>query len=149
MPLYEVQHSYPLTTKQRQQIAESITHLHSTTFLTPSIFVHVKFHANDASDNTYFLAGKPRTTSVNRIIAMVRTSEGRTKKHWDELAARIENAWYNAVSGEVISEGKDEGKRKEEVNDADSKKQAKKLVIVAFYSMVGARENGHTIPTVS
>lgn len=148
MPLYEVQHSYPLTAKQYQQLAEKITHLHSTTFLTPSLFVHVKFTTHDASRNTYFLAGKPLTASTNRIIGMVRTSEKRTKKHFDDLAAQIEEAWYDVVSGKKIEEGKNEGKRKDEVDDSEGTRQAKKLIVVAFYSMVNIRENGHVVPSV-
>jgi len=150
MPFYEVQHTYPLTLQQKEAIAKSITHLHSTTFLTPSLFVNVSFHrlaANKGKDdeNTYFLAGEQvahNAAGPNRILAMVRQGPNRTKAHFDDLAAKIEDKWYEVVN----AQGTD-GKLNGHVNgDAKAEKAAKKLHIVVFYPMIAARENGVTIP---
>lgn len=95
MPFYQVFHSYPLSLTQKQSIASAITHLHSHKFKTPSLFVNVKFHAEDASEDEYFMAGQVRNNATNRILGMVRTSEQRTKKDFDELAEKVESAWYD------------------------------------------------------
>lgn len=89
----QVLHSYPLTKQQIQALASSITKLHSTTFTTPSLFVHVSFKSHDASELTYFVAGE-HAVSTNRITGMVRTSDKRSKAQFDELAGKIEEAWY-------------------------------------------------------
>lgn len=149
MPFYSVEHSYPLNAAQKTQIAAAITRLHTAKFLAPSIFVHVKFTASDASDQNYFLGGKSQVLSTNRIMASVRTSASRTKEHFEELAEEIEKAWYDAVSGPVIEEGKDQGKRENAVNDNESVTTAKQLRVVAFTGLVAAIENGNRIPAVS
>jgi len=145
MPFYEIQHTYPLTLTQKQSFAKAITHLHSTFFLTPSLFVNVSFHrlAPDNGDNTYFLAGEvvaPNAAGPNRILAQVRTSPKRTKAIFDDLAEKIEMKWYEIVnepSGE--SNGHQNG-------DAKAEQAAKKMHLITFYPMLAARENGVTIP---
>ena len=42
MPLYNVEHSYPLKAEQKLDLAERITKLHARTFATPSMFVQVR-----------------------------------------------------------------------------------------------------------
>ncbi|KAL6250125.1 hypothetical protein RBB50_002426 [Rhinocladiella similis] len=161
MPFYEIiltidqiQHTYPLTPTQKHSIARSITHLHSTTFLTPSLFVNVVFQylpassssastnpadstANEQEDDpTYYLAGDPvshHPHGPNRILAQVRTSPARTKAIFDDLATRIEKAWYDAVNFDPSS-------------DTQKDKAAKKMHMITFYPMIAARENGVTIP---
>lgn len=141
--MYEIHHIYPLTAAQKHSFAKTITHLHSTTFLTPSLYVNVVFH-NLASSTTshenltYFLAGEPTAApqGPNRILAMVRVSPGRTKAMWDGLAERVEAAWYEVVNG---PEG---ASARTSVED----RRAKKLHMVVFYPMVAARENGIYIP---
>jgi len=59
MPFYEVHHSCSLTQGQRQNLATAITRLHCEAFKTPAFLVHVRFFAEDNTDNTYFIAGKP------------------------------------------------------------------------------------------
>ncbi|KID94667.1 Tautomerase, partial [Metarhizium majus ARSEF 297] len=136
MPLYEIHHSHALTESQRAELAGAITRLHATTFATPSIFVHVRFIHEDPSDGNYFIAGTPRHTSLNSIIAHVRTSPARTKADFDQLAQRIEDAWYHALgvapasSDELVPSGAGE----------------KKLIAVAFFPLLTARELGLTIP---
>ena len=152
MPLYDIQHSVPLTKPQKQQLADKITHLHATTFTTPSLFVNMQFTSLDPSDGNYFIAGKPRPEGYNRITGMVRTSESRTKKDFDNIAEKIEQIWDEVVRGidpenEKEKEGDDKNKKKNE--ESESEREAKKLRAVFLYPMVAARENGVVIPTVS
>ncbi|OQU93893.1 hypothetical protein CLAIMM_00346 [Cladophialophora immunda] len=159
MPFYEVQHTYPLTRAQKHRFAQAITRLHSTTFLTPSLFVNVSFHrlsnpststshggagadAPDDEANTYFLAGEPVAhdhAGPNRLLAMVRTSPARTKAVFDDLAAQLEAEWDQAVGmGAAAVAGttaRDQAER-----------AAKKMHFIVFYPMIAARENGVTIP---
>ncbi|OCT48813.1 putative cis-3-chloroacrylic acid dehalogenase [Cladophialophora carrionii] len=105
MPFYEVQHTYPLTLPQKHAFAKAITELHSTTFLTPSLFVNVSFHLLQPrnEENVYFLAGEPvahNNAGPNRVLAMVRTGPKRTKATWDDLAAKLEERWYDIVNDE-------------------------------------------------
>jgi phenylpyruvate tautomerase PptA (4-oxalocrotonate tautomerase family) len=102
MPFYQVFHSYPLSKPQKTRFAEAITKLHSHTFKTPSLFVNVLFHSEDASNGDYYMAGNVRVNATNRILAMVRTSEKRTKADFDALAEKLENEWYDTVSGEKV-----------------------------------------------
>lgn len=143
MPFYEVQHTYPLTPSQKHAFAKAITELHSTTFLTPSLFVNVSFHhlAPRDNENTYFLAGEPvahNNAGPNRVLAMVRTSAKRTKAIWDDLAEKLEARWY-----QIVNEEKQNGSS---YSDAKADKAAKKMHLITFYPMVAARENGVTIP---
>lgn len=134
--MYEVHHSYPFTHEQKQELATAITNLHCEAFTTPSFFVHVRFSWHDASDKSYFMAGKPRTTNCNRIIGIVRTSPTRPISAFDTLAADIENSW-------------DEILRKCPSAEPDSSKQdmdAKRLLMVTFTPMITIREGGMTIP---
>jgi hypothetical protein len=94
--------------------------------------VHTRFQAHDASDKAYFIAGKVRQDCTNRIIATVRTSPSRSKADFDALAEKIESAWYDAVKGEVIEEGKDKGKRKGEVDETEVKANAERLLVSLF-----------------
>ncbi|KIV77221.1 hypothetical protein PV11_09036 [Exophiala sideris] len=127
-----IQHTIPLTAAQKHAIAQAITSLHSTTFVTPSLFVNVVFQQlknSDDDDPTYFLAGEPTSTpnGPNRILALVRSSPARSKQTFDDLAVKIENAWYDAIGD-------------------SHDKQAKKMHFIAFYPMIAVRENGVAIP---
>lgn len=102
MPFYQVFHSYPLSKAQKDRLATAITYLHSHTFKTPSLFVNVLFHAEDASDENYYMAATARINATNRILAMVRTSDKRTKADFDALAEKLENEWWDTVSGEKV-----------------------------------------------
>ncbi len=120
--------------------------MHANTFTTPSVFVHVRFTSHDATDHSYFVGGKPRTDCTNQIIGYVRTSSSRSKSDFDGLAEKIEEAWRAAVYGEMITEGKDEGKRQKEVDETDRERTARNLLVVAFLPMVAIREGGLAIP---
>ncbi|KAF9874220.1 hypothetical protein CkaCkLH20_08203 [Colletotrichum karsti] len=137
MPFYKVEHTYPLSAAQRQSVATAITNLHCAAFDTPAFFVHVSFakhEAGSADDGTYFMAGKPHSDNSNRIVAMVRSSPGRTKADWDKLAADIEGAWDDAV-----------GIRRDGAPGAGLD-EAKRLLMVVFTPMVAIREGGMAIP---
>ncbi|KAJ3540753.1 hypothetical protein NM208_g4926 [Fusarium decemcellulare] len=136
MPFYQVFHSYPLTQEQRQAIASSITNLHCKAFTTPSFFVHVHFVKEDVSEGAYFLAGKPRAVTSNRIIGIVRTSATRTKGAFDDLAAQIENEWYSTLKTVAPTE-------KANWSQGD---EAKRLLQVTFVPMITIREGGMAIP---
>jgi Putative oxalocrotonate tautomerase enzyme len=142
----QVHHSYPLEPSERQELALSITKLHATAFTTPSFFVNVRFISHDASDKSYFIAGKSREDSTNRILGYVRTSSSRTKADFDSLAEKIEDAWKAAVYGPLIEEGKEKGKREKEVDESERSRLARKLLVVAFVPMVAVREGGLAIP---
>lgn len=150
MPLYNIEHSYPLNPKQKADLAERITKLHAHTFTTPSIFVQVKFQHQDASAQNFFVAGSPIDVSINRIIAYVRSSSARKKEHFDKLAEEIENAWY-VVLGERVEGDDEEDKKKKEKEQKESseiEKKAKELMSVAFVTGIIVREKGYTIPEV-
>ena len=102
MPFYQVFHSYPLDKIQKTRFAAAITKLHSHTFKTPSLFVNVLYTSEDASDENYYMAGTVRTNATNRILAMVRTGDKRTKADFDALAEKLENEWWNLLSGEKV-----------------------------------------------
>lgn len=159
MPLYEIQHSVPLTRQQNVELAGQITHLHATTFTTPSLFVNVNFTDIDASAQSFFIAGRPRPNGCNRITGMVRTSDKRTKQDFDTLAEKIESIWNQVVRGiESQSEGsaktgegdhKEKDKKKGQPEETERDREAKRLHAVFLYPMVAARESGFVIPAVS
>lgn len=57
MPLYEIQHHLPLTREQRDDLAQSITALHTQKFSTPSFFISILF--TDVANSSMYVAGKP------------------------------------------------------------------------------------------
>lgn len=56
MPAYEVEHVIPLTSQQKDEIAQSITATHTSLFTTPSLFVNVRF--TDTSEQDIYVGGK-------------------------------------------------------------------------------------------
>ncbi|KAL4778643.1 hypothetical protein BJX76DRAFT_128293 [Aspergillus varians] len=89
MPLYEVHHCTPLDKSQRDNLAEAITHIHTRKFVTPGLFVNVRFVDVSAEHN--YIAGKER--AINRILAYVRTGGSRTTANFDDLAQQVQDAW--------------------------------------------------------
>jgi hypothetical protein len=71
---------------------------------------------------------------------MVRTSPSRKKAVFDDLAARIEKVWYDAVGGPPTDP--------DDSDSASADKASKKMHFITFYPMIAARENGVTIPDV-
>ena len=94
MPYYEINHTIPLTPSQKQDLASTITSLHSTRFSTPRLFVNVKFA--DTSATPFFTAGKPRA-SRSHILAHVRTGPSRTHEAFNALCADLFRAWEEIV----------------------------------------------------
>jgi phenylpyruvate tautomerase PptA (4-oxalocrotonate tautomerase family) len=56
MPLYTVSHHTHLSSSQQDELAASITTIHTTLFTTPFLFVNVRFEHLDL--HSYFVAGK-------------------------------------------------------------------------------------------
>jgi phenylpyruvate tautomerase PptA (4-oxalocrotonate tautomerase family) len=61
MPLYQVEHSSPLTRAEKNDIAASITRIHQSAFGAPSIFIGITF--KDISDVEYYTG--PNLVSMN------------------------------------------------------------------------------------
>lgn len=149
MPLYNIEHSFPLQNEQKQDLAERITKLHGNTFSTLSIFVQVKFYQQDASAHNHFVGGQVLDEATNRIIAYVRTSSSRKQEDFDKLAKKIEDAWY-IVLGEKSDED-DEGDKKDKKDKKEEsavQKTAKELLSIVFIGGLSGREKGFEIPVV-
>ncbi|KAH8423054.1 uncharacterized protein LDX57_000810 [Aspergillus melleus] len=110
MPLYTIEHSTPLSKPQRDALAQSITHIHTRKFTTPSLFVNVQFV--DSAHYCNYIAGKERP--INRILAHVRSGGNRTTSDFEDLARKIESAWNDIVNaGSVKHLDKEERKARE------------------------------------
>lgn len=135
-------------------LAQHITQLHSTEFLTPSLFVNVAFFPTEPVGD-FFLAGKPVSlASPNRIMGLVRTGPKRTKERFDAFGQRLQEKWYEVVNGPTTEE--DGAAASNGVSGGGGHQQqsleerkAKKLHFVAFTPIIAAIENGVTIPSVS
>ncbi|OAP61023.1 hypothetical protein AYL99_06027 [Fonsecaea erecta] len=150
MPIYKIQHSYPLTQYQKAQLAEKITVLHSTEFLTPSLFVNVHYVPGEAASD-FFLAGQPYNrglTSPNRIMGTVRTGPKRTKERFDAFALRLQEAWYEVVNGPKQAGGPTNGGVNGHSGEiSKDERLARKLHIVGFTPVIGGLENGVLLPS--
>ncbi|KAL9075333.1 MAG: hypothetical protein Q9161_001710 [Pseudevernia consocians] len=104
MPLYEIEHIIPLSSPQKDDLARSITQIHSRLFTTPSLFVNVRF--TDTASHDVYIGGKKRP--ANRILAHVRPGGGRSVEHFTTLCAQITAAW-DRVLGEGEGEGREGG----------------------------------------
>ncbi|KAL2866209.1 uncharacterized protein BJX67DRAFT_355976 [Aspergillus lucknowensis] len=93
MPLYEIHASTPLTKAQRDELAQTITQIHTRKFVTPSLFVNIRFLDTSAEHN--YIGGKPRAT--NRIVAYVRSGGPRTSEDFEDLALQVQGAWDRIV----------------------------------------------------
>ncbi|KAG5742778.1 hypothetical protein H9Q69_014275 [Fusarium xylarioides] len=104
--------------------------------MTPAFLVHVRFFAEDNTDNIYFVAGKSHPITSNRISGNVRTSATRSKEDFDELGAKIEEAWYETLQATSPTE-------KPTWSDEDEKTR---LIMVKFIPLVTIREGGMAAP---
>ncbi|KAF4954256.1 hypothetical protein FSARC_12193 [Fusarium sarcochroum] len=136
MPFYQVYHSCRLKKVQRQDFAAAITQLHCEAFTTPPFFVHVCFYQEHNGDDAYFVAGKSHQATSNRVIGNVRSSAPFSKADFDDLGAKIEAAWYDALKLSPPTE-KALWKREDE---------ARRLIMVTFLPMITTREGGMAIP---
>ncbi|ATY62386.1 hypothetical protein A9K55_009236 [Cordyceps militaris] len=135
MPYYEITHSYPLTDAQRQALAQAITKIHVAAFHTPSMFINVRFIAEDLAKSHAFVAGVRVLKTSNSIISYVRTSPTRTKADFDKVAKAIEDAWYSTV-----------GKGSSEQHPYLREAPETRLHALAMLPIVTAREAGFAIP---
>ncbi|CAF9908803.1 hypothetical protein IMSHALPRED_007500 [Imshaugia aleurites] len=99
MPLYEIEHITPLSTHQKDDLARSITRVHSHLFTTPSLFVNVRFTPTASHD--VYIGGKKR--SLNRILAHVRPGGDRSAEVLNKLCAQITDAW-NGILGDCAGD---------------------------------------------
>ncbi|ETI21831.1 hypothetical protein G647_05900 [Cladophialophora carrionii CBS 160.54] len=148
MPIYQVIHGISLTPYQKSLLAERITVLHSTEYLTPSLFVNVIFHPAEPVGD-FFLAGKlynNGATSPNRIIGTVRTGPKRTKERFDNFAKKLEAAWYEVVNGPKQA-GQTNGVHGHGGELSKEERRARKLHIVGFEGVITGIENGVVLPS--
>jgi hypothetical protein len=139
-----------LTPYQKSLLAERITVLHSTEYLTPSLFVNVIFRPAEPVGE-FFLAGKPYNngvTSPNRIMGTVRMGPKRTKERFDNFAKKLEAAWYEVVNGPKQA-GQANGTNGHHGELSKEERRARKLHIVGFDGVITGIENGVVLPSVS
>lgn len=85
----------------------------------------------------------------------MRIAESRKKSDFDNLAQKIEDAWYEVIGEKVPSEGlteEDQKKAEKELKDrkqTDTETMAKKLQLIRFMPLITVRERGNVIPDVS
>jgi len=146
MPVYQIHHTIPLTRYQKDTLAQRITVLHSTEYLTPSLFVNVNFVLTKATGD-FYLAGKPYNnglTSPNIITGTVRTSPKRTIPRWNDFAKKLEEVWYEVVNG-ATEKGATNGHANGEISKEE--RRARKLHLVGFNGVITGLENGVVLPT--
>ncbi|KAH8124124.1 hypothetical protein LI328DRAFT_168763 [Trichoderma asperelloides] len=95
MPLYQVEHSDPLTRAEKDELAAKITDIHKTTYGTPTPFISVVFEDISKTD---FYEGGVLKPGYNRIFAIVRIGGSRTTKDFNELCTKLSNAWREVIS---------------------------------------------------
>lgn len=100
MPAYEVEHVCSLTQDQQDQLAETITKIHSEQFSAPRIFVNVRF--TDIKNQATYVAGKRR--KANRIFAYVRHGPSRTQEDYDAVSDALMRAWDGIVQSDWKSD---------------------------------------------
>ena len=93
MPFYEIKHHIPLTTSQKDELAQAITRIHSTKFRTPKLFVNVAF--TDVSNADTYVAG--RRLTANHLHAHVRNNASRSRSDWKDIADQYQKAWDDIV----------------------------------------------------
>ncbi|KAL7904088.1 hypothetical protein GGI35DRAFT_242071 [Trichoderma velutinum] len=77
MPLYQVEHSDPLTRAEKDELAAKITDIHKNAYGSPTPFISVVFEDISKSD---FYEGGVLKPGYNRIFAIVRIGGSRTSK---------------------------------------------------------------------
>lgn len=94
------------------------------------------------ADGDYYVAGKARPRSPNRITATVRTSPTRTKEIFDNTAQKIAAKWNEVVNDSSIAAPLDGNLTLDQVSSL------KALHLVVFQPMLAALEHGVVIPGV-
>jgi phenylpyruvate tautomerase PptA (4-oxalocrotonate tautomerase family) len=103
MPEYDVRTVVSLTEAQQDELAERITHIHSTKFTTARLFVNVKF--TDISKQRTYVGGKRH--QGNHIFANVRVGPARTQEDWDDLSTQVVKAWNETVASSKSGSGRE------------------------------------------
>jgi phenylpyruvate tautomerase PptA (4-oxalocrotonate tautomerase family) len=52
MPMYNIEHTYPLTEEQKDQLADAITNIHTEKFTVPRFFVNTNIR-DISTERTY------------------------------------------------------------------------------------------------
>lgn len=132
MPLYDVNHAIPLSDSQQDELAETLTTLHTTKFGVLRLFVNVAF--NDVSTANTYIGGKRR--KGNHIRASVRLGD-RTNEDFKGLCQSIQDVW-NRIMYEPV-------RRETEAPVSELKQYELHTIIVQPSNPVG-REAGFDLP---
>jgi hypothetical protein len=93
MPLYDIEHTTPLSDSQQERLAVLFTGIHATRFKTPKFFVNVRY--TDASKQVVFRGGK--RVVYNRVVLRTRVGEQRSKDLYDLHCRDLVRAWEEVV----------------------------------------------------
>jgi Putative oxalocrotonate tautomerase enzyme len=139
---FQIFHCIPLSREQKDALAEFITNLHATTFVTPRLFVNVTFDRPGPIGDIYS-GGKARGQTVpNHIRATVRVGPTRSKETYDEVATKIQSRWVEVVNDARLgAQSSGNLTTKEEI-------LFKKLHGIVFCPMVTALKGGLIVPGV-
>jgi hypothetical protein len=138
----KVSHCIPLSREQKDALAEFITNLHATTFVTPRLFVNITFDQPGPIGDVYS-GGKSRGQTIpNYIRATIRVGPTRPKEKYDEVALKIQSRWYEVVNDAAL------GAHSFDNLTAKQERLFKKLHGIVFCPMVAALEGGVIVPGV-
>ncbi|KIW83267.1 hypothetical protein Z517_02512 [Fonsecaea pedrosoi CBS 271.37] len=172
--LHEIQHTYPLTRAQKHRFAQAVTRLHSTTFLTPSLFVNVSFHRLSAESTSISnfksnpLSSESSASDANGASANTNANDNEDDEENTYFLAGEPVAHNRAGPNRILAMVRTSASRTKAVFDDLAEKieaewyavvgsdatgsgdkataTAKKMHFIVFYPMIAARENGVTIP---
>lgn len=87
----KISNCVPPSKEQKDAIAEFITNIHATTFVTPRLFVNI-VHDQPGPVGGIYVGAKARGKTVpNHIRATVRVGPTRSKEKYDEVATKIQS----------------------------------------------------------
>lgn len=138
----KIAHCVPLSREQKDALAEFITNLHATTFVTPRLFVNIVFDQPGPKGDIYSGAKSRGQTVPNHIRAIVRVGPTRPKEKYDEVATKIQKRWDEVVNDATL------GAQSFGHLTANQQRLFKKLHGIVFCPMVAALENGVIVPGV-
>jgi phenylpyruvate tautomerase PptA (4-oxalocrotonate tautomerase family) len=154
MSFYEIQHHCPIGPSQRKELAQKLTQLHANAFDTPLMFVNVRFHIMDFSEENFFVGGESQFRT-NQIFVYIHGGPERTSAVLNKLAADIEKVWDEVVGGGYRKTYRLPTKEEETKLPADWRKirlreEGPKLLQGVFVvPELAVREEGFEIPLVS
>ncbi|KAI9818046.1 MAG: hypothetical protein M1827_000670 [Pycnora praestabilis] len=142
MPLYDIEHTLPLTPNQQSRLAVSLTHLHSTTFHVPSYFINVRFW--DVSTQPITFRGGVRRDQYNRAILRTRQGGLRSVEDYNRHFKRVVEVWNEIVE---LGEGDGEGHGEKGMDKVGGKARELRAVWV-MGALTTAIEDGIARPAV-